>query len=47
MTIKTQDIVRPGKNVEDPLVISKEEEPVGDNAKRIKSWNEIQKGLSQ
>lgn len=47
MTIKTRDIVGPGNNAKDPLVIHEEEELVGGNTKIIKSWNEIQKGQSQ
>lgn len=37
----------PGKKVENPLVIPEEEEPVGGSTKRMKSSNEIQKGMSQ
>lgn len=37
----------PGKNVEDSPVIPQEEEPDGGSTKRIKSWNETQKDMSQ
>lgn len=47
MKIKTHDIVEHGKNAEDPLVIPKEDEPSSGSTKRTKSWNEIEKGMSQ
>lgn len=43
MTIKTLDIMGPGKNAKDPFVIPKEEEPVHDSTKRMNSQNEIKK----
>lgn len=47
MKIKTRGIVGPKNNVKDAFVIPKEEEPVDGSTKRMKSWNEIQKGMSQ
>lgn len=48
MTFKTRDIVGLGKHDEDPVVIPEEEDTnVGGSARRIKTWDEICKGLYQ
>lgn len=47
VTLKPHDIVGPQKNVEDPLVILEEKEPIGGTAKRMKNYDEIQNDLSQ
>ena len=50
MTLKTKNFVGPGKNFDDPHVISEEEKPtppIGVTAKKMKSWKKIQNGLTQ
>lgn len=45
MTLKTRDIVGPGKYLEDPIVILVEDNSIG--VRIIKRLDEICKGLSQ
>lgn len=47
MTLKTHGIMGPMKHVQDPVVIPEEEDTVGGSAKRNKTWDEIQKSMSQ
>lgn len=49
MTLKTRNNVGPGKNPDDQLMIPyKDVEPhVHVTTKRMKPWNDIQKGLTQ
>lgn len=37
----------PSKHAKDTVGILEEEDPIGGNARRMKRWDEIHKGLSQ
>lgn len=45
-TMKTCDIVEPERHAEDPFVILEEDTSVG-SARGKKTWNDIQKSLTQ
>lgn len=46
-TLKIRDIVGPGKNAANPFLVPDEENTSGIGARRKKTYNDIQKDMSQ